>query len=134
MSVSWDPIYSVHVRVIDAQHKRYIAILSELDDAVIERRPDIELGAIFNELKEYTDVHFSTEEMYFDRFGYEHAAEHKAAHAKFRQDLTRFQGESASDPGMFSRQLVDYLHDWLAQHIAHADKGYEKCFHDHGLT
>lgn len=134
MSIAWDPIYSVHIRVIDEQHKRFVGILSELDDAIIEGRVLDELEAIFNELAAYTGVHFSTEEMYFEKFGYEHAAAHKESHAKFIATLANFKEQIKVDPGTFSRRLVEYLQDWLTEHVARADKGYEQCFRDHGLT
>lgn len=134
MSVKWDPIYSVHVRVIDEQHKRFVEVLSQLDDAVREGRVQDELDGIFLELIAYTKVHFSTEEMYFDKFGYEDAAEHKRYHASFIETLERYRSQQQTDPKTLSIALVEYLHDWLAEHVVKADKGYVKCFHEHGLT
>lgn len=134
MSVKWDPIYSVHIRVIDEQHQRFVQILSQLDDAIRAGNVQIELEGIFEELAAYTKVHFSTEEMYFDKFGYEGTLEHKASHAACIVALDGYRERAKTDPTTISSELIEFLHDWLADHLVHMDKGYVKCFHEHGLT
>jgi hemerythrin len=33
----------------------------------------------------------------------------------------------------FAFDLIDFLEDWLINHLLDMDQKYKKCFHDHGL-
>lgn len=135
MSIQWNPIYSVHIRVIDEQHQHFVSVLSRLDDAIRSGANEpTELEAIFVELALYGKIHFDTEEMYFDQFNYEGAVDHKARHAEFAATLASYHEKIHQDPRTLSVELVEFLHDWLSEHIAKADKEYVKCFHEHGLS
>lgn len=132
--IEWLPIYSVHVRVIDAQHQRFVGIINQLDEAIRLGRIREELDVIFQELIEYARMHFATEEMYFDRFGYEGAPAHKAAHAKLAAELRDLKLRHGANENVLSRDLAEFLFDWFTEHTVHMDKGYTKCFNEHGLT
>jgi hemerythrin-like metal-binding protein len=133
MPIAWDPIFSVHIEIIDRQHQRFIGILNQLDEAIKANKVKDELGAIFKELLEYAKVHFGTEEMYFDKFNYEGAVEHKAAHAKLVAEAQALYERYGQDDYQLSQDLIIFLEDWLTKHLAYMDKGYVKCFHEHGL-
>ena len=132
--IQWDPIYSVHVRVIDAQHQRFVGIINELDDAIRQKRVDEELGAIFDELLAYAKMHFETEETYMDKFNYAGAADHKAAHAMLSAQLMQYRSQYDTDKTVLSAQLAEFLFDWFTHHSVGMDKLYTKCFNEHGLT
>ncbi len=134
MHINWDPILSVHVKLIDEQHKHFIGIINQLDDAIAEGIAAPKLFQIFDALQEYWKIHIATEETYFDRFKYEGATEHKAAHAWLVGHMTDLRQRAGEDPASMSVELIEFLQDWLTRHIARHDKAYEKCFHEHGLT
>ena len=133
MRIQWDPIFSVHVKIIDEQHKKFIETINRLDVAITAKREKDELGAVFDELIDYTKFHFGTEEHYFEEFEYEFAQEHKAAHAGFVADIMRIRQEYADDERKLSTELGEYLFDWLQNHVILADKKYMDCFREHGL-
>lgn len=132
ISFTWKDEYSVGVEMIDEQHKMFVGIINELYTAIQEKKGDIVLKDIFNQLVAYTQFHFQTEERYFDEFDYEGAAEHKAAHqALIKQvtDLQKKEAEIMENPF----KLMDFLEDWLIEHIMGMDKLYGPCFNQHGL-
>jgi hemerythrin len=133
MRIQWDPIFSVHVKIIDEQHKKFIAAINHLDAAIGNGTEKQELSKVFDELIYYVEFHFGTEERYFDEFQYEHAAEHKTAHDGFVKNITRIRSEFADDERKLSRELSEYLFDWLQNHVILADKKYMDCFRQHGL-
>lgn len=133
-NIQWLPIYSVHVRVIDAQHQRFVGIINQLDDAIRDKRVDEELGFIFDELLAYVRMHFETEEMYMDRFNFEGTAAHKEAHAKLSAKLAEYRLQYDTDKTVLSEQLAEFLFDWFTHHSVGMDKQYTKCFNEHGLT
>ena len=67
--MNWDESLSVHVKKIDDQHKKLIHIINRAHDTnLLEDRE--EGDKILNELLEFTRVHFSTEEKYFEKCNY----------------------------------------------------------------
>lgn len=128
----WKDEYSVGVAMIDAQHQMFIGIINELYSAIMAKKEDDILDDIFNQLVAYTQFHFQTEERYFDEFDYEGAAEHKRAHQDLRDqiaDLQKQESDIMKDPF----KLLDFLEDWLIDHIIGMDKLYGPCFNEHGL-
>ena len=75
--VTWNDSLSVNVAEIDQQHRKLIAMINELNDAMkIGKGKDV-LGGIVNSLISYTATHFKTEEKYFAQFGYPDTEDHK---------------------------------------------------------
>jgi len=80
MVLEWKDEYSVNVKEIDEQHKVFLKILNNLYVAINNYSIDKELTKILEELVDYTKLHFSTEEKYFEQFNYSHTEEHKEEH------------------------------------------------------
>jgi hemerythrin-like metal-binding protein len=91
------------------------------------------LGGILNELIEYAGYHFSTEEKYFILFNYEYADEHIGEHQKFVEKVTDLQKKYVDHEIEISFELIDFLEDWLLDHLLTTDQKYIKCFVSHGL-
>ena len=130
--LEWKKEYSVGVEMIDEQHKMFIGIINELYVAIIEKKEKQILDDVFKQLVAYTQFHFQTEERYFDEFHYEGAEEHKMAHKKLCDqiaDLQKREGSIMENPF----ELMDFLEDWLVDHIMGMDKKYGPCFNEHGL-
>jgi hemerythrin len=132
-SITWTDRLSVNVAEIDQQHKKLLAMLSDLSDAVSSGKGYAALGGITNELVTYTATHFQTEEQYFARFGYPDADQHKREHAFFVKKVADFKREFANGKASLSTEVVFFLSDWLKQHIMGTDKKYSHFFNEHGL-
>jgi len=132
-TITWTPSMSVGVVEIDNQHKEFIKIISDFYNAFEENKLKTELENTLKKLIEYADFHFKTEEAYFDKFDYEFKDEHKKEHEKIRQKallfLERFKEEGAD----IVIEFMEFITDWLVDHLEEQDQKYVKCFHDHGL-
>lgn len=133
MSIKWDISYSVNVKEIDEQHQQFIQILNKLYESVSHGTEQKELKVILDELVKYTDLHFKTEEKYFDKFNYENSSEHKIEHAKLRKQVADFYKKFAEGKAEISVGLLDFLEDWLVEHLDIQDKKYVECFNKNGL-
>jgi hemerythrin len=103
----------------DAQHQ----ILFRLLDEVAEERPAHD---ILNQLKYYTESHFSLEEHYMEVLDYPGRTEHVQAHDKFRRELEQMMINSVGGHDSVSRQLIStFLREWLKRHIFGIDKPLE---------
>jgi hemerythrin len=130
----WDQKYSVHVKEIDGQHKELIKLISKLYISINQRKVNEELGGLLDELIKYASIHFSTEEKYFKKFSYEYTVEHIKEHHNFTRKITDLQKKYLNKEIEISFELIDFLEDWLIQHLITADQKYVKCFAKNDLN
>ncbi len=120
--IKWVDTYSVGVEEIDNQHKRLVRILNELYNAMsVGKGRDI-LDKILNELSEYTVKHFYTEEKKMIVHGYPGYSEHKKEHNNFVEKIDDFKYQYAEGNTKITIELVNFLKDWLVNHITTVDK------------
>lgn len=131
--LKWDKEYSVGIREIDEQHKKFIKIINKLNFALINKELDEKLSEILEDLIEYAGYHFYTEESYFEKFGYELTEEHKMQHHSFSEKIREFKIKMNKNKVEISFDLIEFLENWLIGHIMGSDKKYTECFHDHDL-
>jgi hemerythrin len=131
--VQWTPEMSLGIPEIDEQHKKLFATMLSLQNAISADRAAEVLSAIFNELYDYTNTHFTLEESYFLEFDYDQTATHTAAHRYFSAELDAKFKRIGDDPHSVSVDLISFLENWLANHIMIMDKRYESFFKEHGV-
>lgn len=131
--LEWEDKYSVGVEEIDNQHKHMFRVINELLSAINTNSTKDHLGGIIESLVKYKIFHFETEEKYFKDFNYDGAEEHIAKHKDFNDKLIALKEKHAEYTIDFAFELVDFLEDWLINHLMVVDQKYVKCFHENGL-
>jgi hemerythrin len=134
MEIKWKDEYSVGIKEIDDQHKYFIALLNDLYSAVCSNKGRQELQDLFQEVSDYAEKHFSTEEKYFDEFNYDGAEEHKMKHQEMRDEIKKIKNQEGGNEIDFYGNIVYFLKDWLEDHFEKMDQEYEECFAKHGLA
>lgn len=130
----WDEKYSVKVKLIDDQHKTMFETINTLIDALSGPVEKEQIDNIISSLIEYKQRHFATEEAYFNTFHYEGAADHILKHNEFGEKLEILKKESNGDTLVLAFKLVDFLEDWLINHLMVTDQKYVDCFQKNGLS
>lgn len=131
--LEWDEKYSVGVKELDDQHKLMFATINELLDAINDNNTEEHLGNIIESLVKYKTFHFATEEKYFEQFNYEETEEHKMKHREFNDKLNALKAKFPTYSVEFAFELVDFLEDWLINHLMVEDQKYKECFASNGL-
>ena len=129
----WKEEYSVGVEEIDFEHKRLVRAIADLDDAISQHVTANELESVLNQIDSYISHHFSTEERYFERFGYADAEKHIALHCDFAKKISEFREKYENGQTEISNELFVFLKDWLHDHMLNVDRKYMECFKEHGL-
>lgn len=135
--IKWEPKLSVKVKEIDEQHQNFISIMNHLGEMVNARDLLERMDLVLQELTEYAERHFATEEGYFDKFNYEGAEEHKEKHRELKLKIAGFiekRSDPAKDVYETYLELLDFLADWLVDHLEEMDMKYVDCFREHGLS
>ncbi len=131
--INWTDSLSVGVSEMDNQHKRLIAMINDLNEAMMMGKGKEALGKILSGLITYTQTHFTAEEKYFEKYNYPLAPSHRREHATFVKKVSEV--KAAFDAGKLSVtvETMNFLRDWLKNHIMGTDQKYTQFFNEKGL-
>lgn len=128
--IEWSDELSVKVKEIDEQHKNFIEILNKLHDGIF----DLEIQkVVIKELVEYATVHFETEEKHMIHFNFPGYEEHKKEHEELTEHTLKFKDELFRNNCLLSFAILDFLKDWLENHLLNMDMKYVQCFNENEL-
>lgn len=130
----WKAEYSVKVAGIDSQHKKLIQLLDSLNTAMTEGRGKQVLDQVLSELFTYAENHFQTEEQYFEKYAYPDAAQHVMQHNDFRKKVSELKTKFDSGNLLVTVELLNYLYDWVGQHILKTDMKYSDFLNSKGVS
>ena len=126
--IKWTDIYSIGIIEIDNQHRGLVIIINELFTHMSEGKAKENLSEIFDHLTEYTQKHFMVEETMMIKYGYQDYEQHKLEHQKFVDKLKSFKSEFNNGKVTLSLEILNFLKDWLLNHIQVTDKNmYRTC-------
>ncbi len=126
----WSTDYELDIPQIDEQHKELVRMINSLYASIREGCSSDTVDQTLNRLLQYVDVHFSTEEqLMMDRHypGYEH---HLLLHENLRIKVMDLKKEQLQGREIATFELLNFLVDWLKNHIATADVAIARYIHD----
>jgi len=130
---AWNESYSVHVRQFDAQHQKLFEIISTLADAMRMGKGEDVIRDVVGQLAVYTRTHFLQEEVAMRQTGYPELASHQAQHNKLMADVERYKKDLDEGRKPNTIAVLNFLRDWLVQHIQKSDKLYSDHLNTHGV-
>ena len=120
--VIWNPAWETGIAVIDEQHRKLLAQMEALLLAIHENHPDDQIPEILAFLAGYVDTHFSHEERHMQASSYPGFTGHKAIHDEMRARVAQLVAGYRSNPGVMTESVVDFLTEWLVDHINEHDR------------
>ncbi len=120
--INWSNDYSVKVKSIDNQHMKLVELINVLHSAMKEGRGKEVLGKVINELIEYTQTHFSHEEELMKKYSYPEYAKHKSIHDDLVKQVTELDNNVKAGKAVISQEVLNFLKNWLVNHIVEKDK------------
>lgn len=122
--LAWNEGLSVAVPQMDAEHKKLIGLVNQLNEAMKVGKSKEELGSILRGLIQYTQTHFTSEERFMRDVGYPQLDEQMTEHAALLAQVTDFKEQFESGKTMLSISLMNFLSAWVSNHIQCSDKKY----------
>ncbi len=119
--VEWKSAYATNIAEVDAQHKRLVGFVNELHDAITHGKGQSALSKILNELVDYTVYHFGTEEKLFDKYDYPESELHKQQHKGLVEQVAAVKDKFDSGEKVLTIDVMNFLRDWLHDHILGSD-------------
>lgn len=128
------PEYVFGLAEIDSQHKYFVSILNRAYASITNMEEPTVFAEYLKEIKAYATKHFETEEKYFDKYNYSGAADHKFEHQKLKEKVLAFEKDFNQGKINDFFVIVDFLENWLVDHLQIMDQKYVTCFKEHGLN
>jgi hemerythrin len=122
--IKWNDQLSVKNGKIDMQHRTLISMINDLHDSMMAGKSKDVLQKTIQGLIRYAAEHFSTEEQMFLQYGFPDAARHQEEHKKFVETIEGFSKEFSAGKIGLSIQVMNFLSDWLKNHIMGFDQEY----------
>ncbi len=131
--MTWTDEMSVGVGVLDNDHKKLVGLVNKLHDGMLAGRGKDVVGGILSSLIAYTVEHFKREEQIFAQTGYPDAAAHTAAHQDLTRQVLAVQQKYQSGKPSISLEVMNFLKNWLVNHIQGSDKKYSSHLNSKGI-
>lgn len=124
MNIEWSNDFCLGIPVIDDQHKRLFAIINRLDSEYRGKKCIETIEKIFLELINYCNYHFTLEEKAMAKCNYDRLELHKAAHDLFVKKIHEFYVKHKKNECSALPDTINFLNDWLIDHIMVEDRHY----------
>jgi hemerythrin len=131
--ISWSDNMSVGVAKIDNDHKGLIELINLLHGEMLAGKSKDALGVVLDKLIAYTKTHFAYEEALFRTHSYPQAAAHAKEHEALTKKALVLQADLKAGKTVISAPVLDFLRDWLTNHILKQDMAYKLFFADKGV-
>ena len=130
----WDSSYSVGIKRFDDDHQELFRILNVLHQGMMTRRGQQVLQKVLDDLLQYTEKHFASEEEVMRNAGYPQLLPQIEQHRRFTSKIKDVSAKYRAGSIGLTIELLDFLSDWLKKHIVGMDKQYSQFLHARGIA
>ena len=118
----WLDLYATGIEKLDRQHESLTDLLNALNESYRGNKPRDVLLFRLDQLIEAVHAHFTDEEIMMKERGYPDLDLHKSEHDFLLSQAAHFREEFASEKVALTESMMDYLRDWLRDHILISDR------------
>ncbi|MDD5249001.1 MAG: bacteriohemerythrin [Rhodocyclaceae bacterium] len=126
-----DPKYSIGIPEMDAQHARWIQLIEQFRSAssghLLDQASTDAAQRALEQLLDYTQTHFASEEQFIAAHHYPDVEAHKALHRRLVADVTRLLDEIRLHKSHTTPLKLNlFVTIWLMEHIMTEDDKYAR--------
>ena len=122
--IEWSDKLSVKIQEFDNQHQTLAATINELYEAMRSTREEEVRRVLFSRLVDSTKQHFAAEERPMQKHGYGGYDAHKLQHDILTKQVDRLNTQLHQGQAVLTLEVMEFLKDWLLDHIAQSDMLY----------
>lgn len=130
-ATKWNNRFSVGIERIDDQHKVLFNYIADLEKALgnpVEKQRWSTIHYVIVQLRDYARIHFAVEECLMEILSYPGRDAHIQEHGKFVSYLLELEHRSITHNNITELEIIEFLRDWLMNHITVSDKEYSRNF------
>jgi hemerythrin-like metal-binding protein len=117
--ISLDEVPLLGLKIVDDQHLKIVDMLNDLNEAIKHRKSIEQIDQHLEELIQFTDYHFKTEERLMHEYGFLEEVEHQSAHEHLLNEIAYLKTQFKHGGELV---LLQKLKDWFNTHIVSSDK------------
>jgi len=122
--VIWKPEYELGIPIVDEHHRGILSAINSLFYGIQNKHGDDMLRPVIGMVKEYTRIHFNTEEMFLEQCNFPELEHHMVLHRELIQKLEKFDQKSSWERDPY--EFLAFLKEWWIDHICKKDKEFHK--------
>lgn len=136
MPIIWSKDYALGIEEIDNQHKELVLIINRIEQVAVSDpdHPNFaeKVRGVLKDVRDYTVLHFSSEEVILKMFDYPDFVEHKAKHDKFvalvgnKKKIIEDSLKAKDNEKVIEElnAIFKFLGEWIIVHIQKSDFEY----------
>jgi|WetSurMetagenome_2_1015567.scaffolds.fasta_scaffold00518_18 hemerythrin len=132
--LEWTSEMSVEIAEFDTHHKRIVDLINKLGASLNTDEARKVTEEALAELSNYCFYHFFAEEDAMERYSDPGYSGHREEHLQFIEKIFQFVSDFHSSKENISQDLLDFLWNWLKNHILKTDKTYTAALHAGGMS
>lgn len=120
----WSRELEVGIPEVDVQHQKLVELINKLAIQLVGFSDELQLSKVFDELADYADYHFTTEEGVWNQYlksDDEWTKAHKKVHSSFFEKVAELKDDNIKFEKSIEK-ILKFLIGWLATHILETDK------------
>jgi hemerythrin-like metal-binding protein len=122
--IQWNDNFSVHIPLLDDQHKELINILNIMKAAVDAKKDKAAQEYIIQKMMEYSIFHFTSEEEIMRNYDFPELNEHMKEHEEYIRHTTQINYHFNNQEETVSAEILAVLNIWWKKHIPGSDQKY----------
>ncbi|MCL1826010.1 MAG: bacteriohemerythrin [Betaproteobacteria bacterium] len=129
--IKWQDKNNTGIALVDEQHRGIVSIINSFYSLMEKGTGDRMLySCISDTMKNYSRIHFITEERYLQAMGYPNFEEHKEMHRNLALEIECIEHIAIQENN--AKPLLDFLKKWWLEHINKQDMQYARYLHESG--
>ena len=128
----WDDEYRLKISLIDEQHKKLFELINKA--MMVENFSLINALELLDQMKEYTREHFEIEEYFMKMCNYPELESHRNEHIDFANTIIDYKNRVVCGDYQIINEILEYIVEWVDNHIQVTDKKYIDCFKKYGVN
>jgi hemerythrin len=130
----WREEYNTHIKEMDEHHRALFQTANKLYEEIHSGRNQSVMEDTLNFLIRYTEEHFTQEEKLMEDYDFPEYEVHIKHHVRLIQEVQELKSKYAAGEIRMDMSVVNFLKDWIINHILTEDRKYGPYLNDKGLT
>jgi len=130
----WREEYNTNIKEMDEHHQELFHTANKLYEEIHSGRNQSVLEETLNFLIRYTEEHFSKEEKLMEDYDFPECETHIKHHNRLIQEVQELKDKYVTGEMPMDMSIINFLKDWIINHILTEDRKYGPYLNDKGIN
>ena len=131
--IEWTDAISVGIKEFDTHHQKLLDLVNDLHAAMRSGDDPGKANLALADLLSYTRHHFEAEEKVMAAHEFPGLEEHRKRHRDLIEEVADLKASADAGEAVVTMKLLNFLRQWLIDHIRGMDREYTAFLQDKGV-